>query len=384
MVLVVTHWTNALHHLRFWSHGCGNDLRLIQFENCPTTPHRGGFLLYNTCIELIAMPLRSTADKLKTVREKNTYYFNNELFEKEMQSHIDKLVLLVLNLQENMIENGCTKDVLDRFLRREDALKAVLGATGISFEMLQRIVTIIRHEDFEEFNTVFYKDKWNSDNTKTEWKAKKIEKMTLKNKYFRKAMVNIFFEGNETILGKMIPQYNSSKMTFSVINNITSLTEQTLYTMMRYKERGSYAGRKGNNAETVLQTILKNANIPYDSGCDLPLLAENEKTLKRTMDFMIPNKENPLVVIESSYNTTTSSGNGDKAKTENGVDPLIKKYYPNAIFIGFIDGVGWYARTNDAERMCEGFDDVFTFHADELDRFVELLKEHFPENFANA
>jgi len=330
------------------------------------------------------MPLRSTADKLKTVREKNTYYFNNELFEKEMQSHIDKLIFLALDLKEDMIEHGCTKDVLDRFLRKEDALKAVLGATAVSFEMLQRIVTIIRHEDFEDFTTVFYKDKWNSNKTKTEWGAKKIEKMTLENEYFRKAIVNIFFEGSETILGKMIPQYNSSKMTFSVINNVTSLTEQTLDTMMRYKERGSYAARKGNNAETVLQTILKNANITYDSGCDLPLLAENEKILKRTMDFMIPNKVNPLVVIESSYNTTTSSGNGDKAKTENGVDPLIKKYYPNTIFIGFIDGVGWYARTNDAERMCEGFDDVFTFHTDELDRFVELLKEHFPENFADA
>lgn len=340
--------------------------------------------MYNTCIELIAMPLRSTADKLKTVREKNTYYFNNELFEKEMQSHIDKLVFLVLDLKEDMIEHGCTKDVLDRFLCKEDALKAVLGATAVSFEMLQRIVTIIRNEDFDDFTTVFYKDKWNSSGNKTEWGANKIEKMTLKNEYFRKAIVNVFFEGNQTILGKMIPEYNSSKMSYDVIKNITTLSEQTITTMMRYKERGSYAARKGNNAETVLQTILNNANITYDSGCDLPLLAENEKTLKRTMDFMIPNKVNPLVVIESSYNTTTSSANGDKAKTENGVDPLIKKYYPNTIFVGFIDGVGWYARTNDAERMCEGFDDVFTFHTDELDRFVELLKEYFPEKFADA
>ena len=330
------------------------------------------------------MPLRSIADKLKTVREKNTYYFNNEVFEKEMQSHIDKLKFLALDLKEDMIENGCTKDVLDRFLRKEDALKAVLGATAVSFEMLQRIVTIIRNEDFEEFTTVFYKDKWNSNNTKTEWGSKKIEKMTLENEYFRKAIVNIFFEGNETILGKMIPKYNSSKMTFSVINNVTTLSEQTLDTMIRYKERGSYAARKGNNAETVLQTILNDANISYDSGCDLPLLAENEQTLKRTMDFMIPNKENPRLIIESSFSTTTSSGNGDKAKTENGVDPLIKKYYPNTIFIGFIDGVGWYARTNDAERMCEGFDDVFTFHADELNRFKELLNKLFPENFTDA
>lgn len=330
------------------------------------------------------MPLRSTADKLKTVLEKNTYYFNNELFEEEMQSHIDKLVFLGLDLKEDMIEHGCTKDVLDRFLRKEDALKAVLGVTALSQEMLQRIVTILRKENFDDFTTVFYKDRWNSNNTKTEWGAKKIEKMTLENEYFRKAMVNIFFEGNKTILGKMIPKFNSSKMSYDVISDVVNFTEQNFITAMRYKERGSYAARKGNNAETVLQTILNNANITYDSGCDLPLLAENEKILKRTMDFMIPNKVNPLVVIESSFNTTTSSGNGDKAKTENGVDPLIKKYYPNTIFIGFVDGVGWYTRTNDAERMCEGFDDVFTFQVNELDRFVELLKEYFPENFADA
>lgn len=329
------------------------------------------------------MKLRTTAEKLQTVLDKNTYYFNNELFEEKMQSDIDALVSLVKYLQEDMIEHGCTKDVFNRFLTKENALKALLGVTALSFETLQRIVTIIRCEDFEEFTTVFYKDKWNTNNTKTEWGAKKIEKMVLNNEYFRKAMVNIFFEGKETILGKMIPKYNSEKMAFSVINNITTLSDQSIAIMMRYKERGSYSGRKDNNAETVLQTILNDANITYDSGCDLPLLAENEKTLKRTMDVMIPNKENPILIIESSFLTTTSSGSGDKAKTENGVNPLNKKYYPKATFIGFIDGVGWYTRTKDAERMCEGFDDVFTFDEDELNRFKNLLKKLFPKNFAN-
>lgn len=329
------------------------------------------------------MSLRSTADKLKTVREKNTYYFKNELFEEEMQSHIDKLIFLAKYLKEDLIEHGCTKDVLNRFLTKENALKALLGVTSVSFEMLQRIVTIIRRRDFKEFTTVFYKDKWNSNNLKTEWGAKKIEKMTMDNEYFRKAMVNIFFETNKTILGEILTKYDLSKMDSSVINNVTTLSDQTIDILMRYKEKGSYAARKGNNPEIVLQTILDDAKITYDSGCDLPLLAENEKILKRTMDYMIPSKENPILIIESSYVTTTSSGCGDKAKTENGVNPLNKKYYPNAIFIGFIDGVGWYTRVKDAERMCEGFDDVFTYHKDELNRFKNLLKELFSENFAD-
>lgn len=71
--------------------------------------------------------------------------------------------------------------------------------------------------------------------------------------------------------------------------------------------------------------------------------------------------------------TTTSSGQGDKSKTEISVSSLIKEYYPNAKFIGFIDGIGWYVRIKDLERMVVAYEDVFTFHKDELQRFEQLL-----------
>lgn len=333
---------------------------------------------------MIIMNLRTTAEKLQTVLDKNTYYFRNELFEDEMKSHVNNITCLVMELGETIKQYGCTKEVLDEFLVKDDSLIAVLGVTGISFEMLQRIVTIIRKENFEEFDTIFYKDKWSTGEYTTAWGASKIQKMVKKNKFFRKALVNVFFDGEDTLIGKMLPPFLSRRMSSTRIQNIPSLTEETIDILIGYKERGSYAAKKGNNAETVLKDILDRAKLTYDSGCDLPLLAENEHTRKRTMDFMIPNKQNPLLIIESSFSTTTSSGNGDKAKAENGVNPLNKKYYPNATFVGFVDGVGWVTRTSDAERMCEGFDDVFTFHADELKRFTELLKQIFPQNFDHA
>ncbi len=60
------------------------------------------------------------------------------------------------------------------------------------------------------------------------------------------------------------------------------------------------------------------------------------------MDFIIPHKREPKVIIESSFLVTTSSGQGDKSKTETNVNSLITKYYPKAKFIGFVDGIGWY------------------------------------------
>ena len=93
------------------------------------------------------------------------------------------------------------------------------------------------------------------------------------------------------------------------------------------------------------------------------------------MDFIIPKKKKPLIIIESSYLSTTSSGQGDKSKTEISIDVLIKQHYPKAKFIGFVDGIGWYVRKGDLKRMVSAYEDVFTFHEDELRRFKELLKD---------
>ena len=103
----------------------------------------------------------------------------------------------------------------------------------------------------------------------------------------------------------------------------------------------------------------------------------NAPDIKRTMDFIIPDKKNPRIIIECSYLVTTSSGQGDKSKTEISIDTLIKEHYSKAHFLGFVDGIGWYVRKNDLRRMVAAYEDVFTFHQDELERFKQLLIEVF-------
>ena len=50
---------------------------------------------------------------------------------------------------------------------------------------------------------------------------------------------------------------------------------------------------------------------------------------------------------------------------------------PNVVFVGFVDGIGWWVRRGDLKRMVEAYDFVFTFSKDELERFENLLKEIF-------
>ena len=145
-------------------------------------------------------------------------------------------------------------------------------------------------------------------------------------------------------------------------------------TLIRYKEKGSYSGMKENNPEIVIEALLNNLHISFECG-DLGELIQNAPDSKRTMDFIIPNKRNPKIIMESSYLVTTSSGQGDKSKTEISIDALIKKHYPGAHFWGFVDGIGWYVRKNDLKRMVVAYEDVFTFHPEELMRFQKQLKE---------
>lgn len=131
-----------------------------------------------------------------------------------------------------------------------------------------------------------------------------------------------------------------------------------------------------NNPESCIREVLVSLSIDFESG-DLPLLVQNESLSKRTMDFIIPNKQTPKIIIESSFLSTTSSNQGDKAKTELTIAKLIEKYYPQAKFWGFVDGIGWYVRKQDLKRMVEAYDEVFTFRSDEIERFKQKIKNIF-------
>lgn len=320
--------------------------------------------------------MKSTDEKFKKVIEKNTFYFYNKEFEESYEGYINSIKELLLNLKNEIELNGLKKEFFEKLLlEKENGLRALLALTGFSNENLKRITTLIRVVDDEELNRILLKKKWFrdekiSDDGIVEWSDSKILSMIRTDKYFRQGIVNLFFEGATIpFLANTLPLFELKKLSISKLQyQIPDLID----TLIRYKEKGSYSGKKENNPETVIENILDEFNITFERG-DLSELITNAPDSKRTMDFIIPNKKNPLLIIESSYLVTTSSGQGDKSKTEISIDVLIKQHYPKAKFIGFVDGIGWYVRKGDLKRMVSAYDDVFTFHEDELQRFKELL-----------
>lgn len=314
--------------------------------------------------------------KYQTVIEKNTFYFYNPLFEDKYESHINTLseTLLVL---KNQIENyGLKKGLFETLLlEKQNGLWVLLALTGFSNESLKRLITVARVAENEELSKLLYKKHWSNETVEQElkeWSDQKIAKLIQENQYFRAGIVNLFFEGSTVpFLARTLPLFELKKLSISKLKfEVPALID----TLVRYKEKGSYAGKAENNPEYLIAELLNSLNISFDKG-DLTELFENESVAKRTMDFIIPTKRNPKIIIESSFAVTTSSAQGDKAKTEVNIKRLIEKYYPTARFIGFIDGIGWYVRPGDLKRMVSAFDEVFTFHVDEITRFKHYLQQ---------
>ncbi|MBW8049373.1 MAG: hypothetical protein FVQ77_03325 [Cytophagales bacterium] len=322
--------------------------------------------------------MRSTEDKFKTVIQRNTFYFFNQRFEEKYEGYLNSIKETLLVLKNKIETQGLKKDIFeDLLLNKENGLRALLALTGFSNEYLKRLTTVIRVVDDKELNSLVFKDKWNtdenSDNVK-EWSDNTILKLIQENQYFRKGIINIFFEGSSIpFLANTIPLFELKKLS---ISKLKFEVPEMIDSLIRYKEKGSYSGMKENNPEIVIEEMLDAMGITYDRG-DLGELIDNAPDNKRKMDFIIPNKQNPLIIAESSFLATTSSGQGDKSKTEISIDTLLKEHYPGVRFIGFVDGIGWYVRKGDLKRMVTAYEDVFTFHKEELARFEKLITKTF-------
>lgn len=318
--------------------------------------------------------IKTTEEKYKTVIDKNTFYFFNAKFEESYEGYINSIKETLLIIKNRVETEGLKKEIFEQLLaEKENGLRALLALTGFSNEYLKRLTTIIRIVDNDELNALVNKKDWNTENSDDikEWSDETIQKLIRENFYFRKGIVNLFFEGASIpFLAETIPLFELKKLSISKLKfDVTELID----TLIRYKEKGSYSGMKGNNPETVVEKLLQNIGVSYEKG-DLSELISNAPDTKRTMDFIIPNKQHPLIVAESSFLATTSSGQGDKSKTEIAIDALLKEHYTDAHFVGFVDGIGWYVRKNDLRRMVNAYEDVFTFHKDELSRFEQLVR----------
>ena len=313
------------------------------------------------------MSIRSEDEKFKTITTKNTYFLKFLDYETDYELGISDKLNSILSLKKKIKPSNQKKKIILEFINSTPhGFQIILGLTGFSNELLKRLTTVIRLETDSELHTLVNFTAWPQSKIVSEWGTETIANLIQRNKKFAEGIINLLCDGSKNLrLMQILPIFEIKKLN---ITNIDFSMESLLETVLRYKFKASSKAERANNSENTIFGILNRMKIKYTCG--------KIKGIDRSMDVIIPNKNNPEIIIEVSFQATTASAMGDKAKKEIAVKGEIKKYYPKCIFLGFVDGMGWYARQSDLRRILSAFSDVFTFSSSELIRFEECLKNN--------
>lgn len=247
-------------------------------------------------------------------------------------------------------------------------LKALISLIGLSEERLKRVVSLIRFKFFrEEF--------------RSEWSIKKISRTLIENETFKNLLVEFFINGRNSTVGAEIPIYYLRN--FKLLNEdfVSDLRE------FNYVERilndneiqGKYSNEVGAHVERIIQNKLEqykrdvNTSLRYEMQKEFPLLNKN-------IDFLIPSVNSPIILIESSYNITTGSGQSKRADQLVELYGILMRHNANhrenrIIMVNYCDGFGWVGRQNDLHRIYDASD--FVFNQENLDVLDTILNEHY-------
>lgn len=101
------------------------------------------------------------------------------------------------------------------------------------------------------------------------------------------------------------------------------------------------------------------------------------------IDFAVPDLESPWVIIMSSFQETTSSGQSTKARDMLSAYERICRHNSrngeNRAFVNFADGGGWLARKRDMERLVDQCHYFINLH--HLGMLEAIVLKHVPSVF---
>lgn len=291
----------------------------------------------------------------------------------------DNNFLLSIEPLTNYINANCNRfsspEELSIFLTEVDnfspveKLKAFVSLIGLSEERLKRVVSLLRY-------------RFNGEEFRTEWDVKRISRTIQNDVEFRLLLIDFFINGRNSRIGTEIPLYYMRNFKLNETDFIDDLRDY------KYVERilndneiqDKYSNKVGAHVEKIIQSRLDNYkmntndSLRYEVQKEFPLLNKN-------IDFLIPSVDAPIILIESSYNITTGSGQSKRA------DQLVEFYGAlmrhNAnhranriIMLNYCDGFGWVGRQNDLHRIYDASD--FVFNQRNLNVLDEVLNEYYP------
>jgi hypothetical protein len=310
------------------------------------------------------MPEHLKKMTFQEVIETSLPFYNDEKLEEKFDSFIKERIAEIIEHRKNKAIIGVTVDSLITFLRDEpNGLLRILGKLYLSEEKFKRIITLLRKLDgtFDR-----------------EWSIKRISKEIKINDGFAHKIANIFINGrNDPTLKKHLPRFYRERLNLKTLAE--HLEEDELKIKLKDKYMGTYSNWKGDLVEGLIKAELEKIENKYG----ISHVAGKTSIIDVTVDWAIPNLEDPYVLIMSSYQETTSSGQSTKTRDMLACYEKITHrnihYQENRAFVNFVDGGGWLARQKDLRRLVDGCH--YFLNINTLSMLEAIVLAHVPRKY---
>ncbi|MEN4010746.1 MAG: hypothetical protein ROW48_01795 [Bellilinea sp.] len=297
-------------------------------------------------------------------------FYVNEILE----DTIDQQVQSLLDLAE---ETQLTSNPINlpafrlKIQTNPDILDVILRDIELSEEKFLRLISLLRRLGRVEggFNP-----------QDSEWNLKKIKNRLQRDENFLAVVSQFLFQGCEdNDLAVYVPRYYLETLNYKEIGANTTAARRVRYKRLLI---GTYGGKKGYYIEREIGNLLEKIRLKYGIGFE----KGRSRFIGTDIDIAIPTLEDPWVILMSSFQETTSSGQTNKARDMLNVYDTIRRNNnrnrENRIFINFADGGRWLVRKQDLRRLWE--ECHYFLNLRYLDMLESIVLKHVPETYQNS
>lgn len=280
-----------------------------------------------------------------------TIFFVDETLEDEIDQRVNEIMKLArrYGFEEQSLPSSPQLAAL--LHENPDFLDLVLLEVGFSTEKFQRVVTLLRRLGRIQDAQATWQPEWAVFAVEREWSIEKIKNRLKRDADFAQAIATTLLHGkDDPELQRFVPRYYLEMLDLANLFISPPAAQR-----VRYKRAliGTYSGRKGYYVEQRIAGYLDQMRVRYGIGYE----QGRSRFTEVNLDFAIPSLDDPWVIIMSSFQETTSSGQSTKARDMLQAYDSIRhhntRYRENRAFVNFVDGGGWLARRADFERLWE-------------------------------
>ena len=272
-------------------------------------------------------------DLIKTI---NMFWIDRDL-----ENAVKKEIETTVNSLSTKLTKIDTKDGLKEYIASDkDSLGNILSLMEISEEKFKRIVSLLRRERRYVFST--------------EWSLEKTRSMLLDNSSLMEDVCELLMNGaNSERYKRKIPDFyrESFRIDSLTMNRLTNRNELIRLAKSRIdvKYNNSVAGIVCRKVEEAVRLTCDLEGLTY---------AKNKlvNAFGKNFLFVIPDVHNPRIVIDCSYNITTSSTQTKYADKVKDTRKQIKDQKLNTVIVNVLEGAGWVGRQSDFRTIFDNSD----------------------------